>query len=328
MLKVTLLLFSGRDNYSWSSDSHSMITNKFLSLFQDNIRGLNIHEHEGKLGFSGFFVEFTDDTEAIAYEYGLPNSFYICDGKAPSLVLSQQLGLELLKNFNMDSEAEKIITDDIYNVKQEPYDISDDLTRDENEYIESNNRRRHLHDVGSKGNVDTDFINPLTGVSYSIEAGFFSKIFWNAPIRQPYNNCYSYACNYASNTLPQPGLYSNQRFKNNMQSVIDGIIADGLIPLEDYKNKDYPPNYVVALYTTETYPEPLSHFILWDYHFYRLCVSRGHEHRQIWGHKPGTSKARKRDEQNQIILDPNKCDRGNYTEFGGYFIVNRQVKIK
>ncbi|MDX7997641.1 hypothetical protein FE394_00120 [Xenorhabdus sp. Reich] len=120
MLKVTLLLFSGRENYTWQSDSYSNETTTLVNLFQDNIKGLNIWNHTGKLGFSGFFVEFTNDTEKIAYEHGRYKSFYVCDGQAPNLALSQQLGLELIKYFDLPPEFKDKIIDEINNF--EPID--------------------------------------------------------------------------------------------------------------------------------------------------------------------------------------------------------------
>ncbi|MBI6549853.1 hypothetical protein [Xenorhabdus lircayensis] len=331
MIKITLLLFSGRENYTWNNDSDSHKIDTLLKLFQVGIKGLNMSEHTGKLGFSGFLVEFTDDTEIIANSKGLPKSFYICDGRALNLALSQQLGLELIKYFNLGSEFENKIIEEIYNVEKELYDPSNNVVQYEEQYIEKKNIEKgdkELHDVTSSEIFDTEIISTFSGLSYPIQAGLFKKNFWNTPERIEVNNCYAYACNYASGTFPQPGRYSNKPHEKNIQSIIDGAIADGLVPLDNYKDKEHSPNYVVALYAEPPYPDVFINGLFWDYHWYRLVLGSGERHRRIWGHKLGQMKARKRDNKGKIIRDPCYFDRGIYTEFGGYFIVNNEVKIK
>ncbi|WP_340621156.1 hypothetical protein [Xenorhabdus siamensis] len=92
--------------------------------------------------------------------------------------------------------------------------------------------------------------------------------------------------------------------------------------LDDYKDEKYYPNHVVALFATDDYADD------WDYHWYRLVLNNKHERSHIWAHKPGKMSVRKTDNKNEMIKDPRNAARGKYTQFGGYFIVNNQVKIK
>ncbi|MDE9591093.1 hypothetical protein, partial [Xenorhabdus bovienii] len=82
--------------------------------------------------------------------------------------------------------------------------------------------------------------------------------------------------------------------KRTIHSLIDAVIADGLIPLEEYKIQENTPNYVIALYCIPSTSSVILDNIFWDYHFYRLVVGRGSKHSQFWGHKPGQGTARKR----------------------------------
>ena len=52
-----------------------------------------------------------------------------------------------------------------------------------------------------------------------------------------------------------------------------------------------------------------------DYHWYRQD-SDG-----LWSHKPGVTEIRRTDNSNKLIVDPQSCDRGDYTAFVGYYAV-------
>ncbi len=52
-----------------------------------------------------------------------------------------------------------------------------------------------------------------------------------------------------------------------------------------------------------------------DYHWYRQNADG------TWSHKPGTTPVKNCDNSNEIILDPQFCDRGKYENFLGYFAV-------
>lgn len=72
-------------------------------------------------------------------------------------------------------------------------------------------------------------------------------------------------------------------------------------------------------------PRWLMALVIWpgyDFHWYR-------KHKEgFWGHKPGGTAAKNLDNSNQIIYNPEKCNRGGYTQFCGYFYACRSMKIK
>ena len=41
----------------------------------------------------------------------------------------------------------------------------------------------------------------------------------------------------------------------------------------------------------------------------------------LWSHKPGVTEIRRTDNSNKLIVDPQSCDRGDYTAFVGYYAV-------
>jgi hypothetical protein len=58
-----------------------------------------------------------------------------------------------------------------------------------------------------------------------------------------------------------------------------------------------------------------------DYHWYR------HQRGGFWGHKPGSTAARNVDNSNALVVNPETCNRGGYTDFCGYFYAGRSVVI-
>lgn len=52
-----------------------------------------------------------------------------------------------------------------------------------------------------------------------------------------------------------------------------------------------------------------------DYHWYRQDADG------YWSHKQGTTEVKRIDNSGMLITDPETCDRGNYTNFVGYFAV-------
>jgi hypothetical protein len=125
--------------------------------------------------------------------------------------------------------------------------------------------------------------------------------FWNHPFTRFRNNCYNYASNFASNTMAQPGRRSGRMYTGfecgnvSRAANFDGYIADcdGSVR-------------VVAL-------------AIWpgfDFHWWRLHPGG------FWAHKIGTSMVMPFDNQGRILgngLTPANCDRGPYTVFCGFF---------
>ncbi|KMJ45361.1 hypothetical protein AB204_09320 [Xenorhabdus khoisanae] len=337
MINVTLLAFSGRKNYEWDygfDDENNHQNKGLLELFKLNKEGINsdLEKHFRKLGFSGFYVEFSGTTVDEAKQLGLPEYFYVCDGQVSGLAKSQLIGRELLKGFKEDNKLREYIELEIASIEPQKSIVSVNSIQleeayNEEKYIEKKDSL--LRDVVNPRIKEVLFFDLNTGGRYKVDWHHIrdDKSFWNEyenGSRLKKTNCYAYACNYAIEGFPQPGGSGN--FKAYKDNVIEGAIADGLIKIKDHNKKymEKSPSCVVALYTTD---DDVSYF---DYHWYKF-VQTGTEDNpwdRIWAHKPGNSKVRETDNKGRIIYDPCHSDRGVYKNFCGYFLVNRDVVIK
>lgn len=127
---------------------------------------------------------------------------------------------------------------------------------------------------------------------------------WNGGAAVISNNCYNYANNKRTNTFAQPGTASGQTAVGMSCAVVHAAaVRDGLEPITD----PYDPSYktVVALVVAPGE----------DFHWYRR------DRFGTWSHKPGQTPATHLDNSGSQIYDPEYADRGNYTDFCGYFRV-------
>jgi len=59
-----------------------------------------------------------------------------------------------------------------------------------------------------------------------------------------------------------------------------------------------------------------------DYHWYRQNLNG------TWSHKKGRAKVSKVDAKGKVIHNPQECNRGIYTEFGGFFMIRKLEVIQ
>lgn len=160
---------------------------------------------------------------------------------------------------------------------------------------------------------------------------FFAPHLWHACTKNDWKscdqgvNCYSYALNHPSNYWSVPGLgymkscpqlffdRFNQYFKNfslteYRKSMIEGAIADGLVPVTDAENREG--YYIVALFFNDN---PYN----FDFHWYRK------DDDGTWSHKDGWMDATKEDMNGNIILDPRDDKHAVHAIFGSFFLVPR-----
>lgn len=137
------------------------------------------------------------------------------------------------------------------------------------------------------------------------------------------NNCYGYALNNqvhpGTNTVwykQQPGEYS----KTNDYPFTKEILKNAVTQDFALYNIDFGTKLIfkeVGKYSVV--PEGTCKVALvsysGDYHWYRQD-SDGY-----WSHKPGTTAVRRTDNSGDLILDPETCDRGSYTNFLGFYAV-------
>ena len=137
------------------------------------------------------------------------------------------------------------------------------------------------------------------------------------------NNCYAYALNNqvhpGTNEVwykQQPGEYSNTNDYPFTKAILKNAVAQDFA---EY-NEDYGTNLIfkeVGKYSVVpegSYKVALVSYS-GDYHWYRQD-SDGY-----WSHKPGTTAVRRTDNSGDLIIDPETCDRGPYTNFLGFYAV-------
>jgi hypothetical protein len=136
---------------------------------------------------------------------------------------------------------------------------------------------------------------------------------WNDPAFIRTNNCYAYASNKRASypEKPQPGVGSGRQYGAiTGPEVAAAAKRDGAHDFTDCFPDSEAPRLLVAL-------------VIWpgqDYHWYR-------KHPDCWGHKPGSTPARNVDQSGTMITDPKTCDRGPYTEFTGFMLLPKSLKV-
>ena len=145
------------------------------------------------------------------------------------------------------------------------------------------------------------------------------------------NNCYGYALNNqvypGTNNLwykQQPGEYSNNTITECTADILVNAVTNDFSAYSSYKNSLYKfepigkyekcpeGTYKVALVCYKT---GWWIFTSQDYHWYRQDADG------YWSHKQGTTQVKRTDASDKLIVDPETCDRGSYTNFVGFFAV-------
>lgn len=175
---------------------------------------------------------------------------------------------------------------------------------------------RHVKDILAQPDLRNS--SPQAAVSCppcnAADAPAYNPAYWNTPARQPYNNCYNYANNQATNTFAQPGRATGRPITGlSCAGVQPSAQSDGLIPTAGFSAPlAAGKGWYVAL-------------VIWpgvDYHWYRQD-SVG-----CWSHKPGQTAARDTDNAGNRITDPRTCNRGGYTDFCTYMNTGNWARIR
>lgn len=122
------------------------------------------------------------------------------------------------------------------------------------------------------------------------------------------NNCYNYANNNRTDTFAQPGHAHSYNLAANGITLAHVQYAVGLDGLASTTSSAVSSTgqtklaLVLDLVSTQH-----------DYHWYRQNADG------TWSHKPGHLDARNTDYSNNTITDPENCDAGTYTTWGGYW---------
>ncbi|CAH3198134.1 unnamed protein product [Porites evermanni] len=140
----------------------------------------------------------------------------------------------------------------------------------------------------------------------------YTPSIWNTN-KQLDNNCYNFANNKITDTFAQPGRGSGAKcLVQDAVCMRNAAVNDHLEFLEAAIGTPIPPvpsgkKHLVALYVNPGI----------DFHFYQM------DQQGLWTHKPGRTQATDLDNANQLIFDPRNANRNGYNMFGGFMLSNR-----
>jgi hypothetical protein len=295
MFQITLDVFSGRPNPTFfveGQDARDLVR----ELTQHRTVLADVDEGYQGLGFRGVVIEPTEDT--VAERFDLPPVFRIAGGASMNESKGQEIAERLIRNLTRRASADGIVYDQ--SVEDKVLELMRTAPTIEMEYE-------------SQADPAAEAEEEPADVTCYIELGRFNPAFWNHPDYIRKNNCYNYASNKRTNTFAQPGRGSGHPITAlNCADVTRAALSDGLHRRFDCFPDTEKARWLVALVVAPG----------WDYHWYRKQLEK------FWGHKPGGTEARYKDNSGEKIYNPQSCDRGPYTDFCGYFYVPRSQKIK
>lgn len=305
MLKVTIDLFSGRPNPTWivtSEETEAAIlgaVSQSTELFASPGAGFN------GLGYREVIVARIDDDQPQRTR--VPYEFALATTAAANVQGSGQLAQQLVEammtyaDIRLPAHIETPLTPELRD-----YSLEQLLRflRDPPRPIEPVRppRTNPLRTTVRDGRCDTCLY----------EVSQYNPAFWNRTSVQPYNNCYNYSRNWRTDTFAQPGrAHGAPAAVMACANVTNAALADGLHRRCDCLPQSEYPRRHMALVVAPGF----------DYHWYR--EQRG----GFWGHKPGGTAARNYDNAGNLVVNPETCARGPYTDFCAYFYAGRSVVI-
>lgn len=302
MLLITPDVFSGRPNPSSLLTDSAEARATLTELLRDRSLLADGPAADAGLGLRGITVELTSDE--LASDFGLDANLFVPvgggtgDGRASEL--AERLIALMGRGTPVAGGADAVA-------------IDDGLVT----FLRSQLTRASSATTGDTAALVAPPAEQGPGdVVCQIELGAFNPGFWNndANVRI-HNNCYNYASNKRTNTFAQPGRGCGHQWTQiTCAEVTRAALCDGLHHRFTCFPASQKPRYLVALVVS-----PTPGFI--DYHWYRK------QKEGFWGHKPGGTAARNVDNSNQVIFNPQTCDRGPYTIFCGYFYTCVSQKI-
>lgn len=302
MLQVTADIFSGRPNPAWvvTDEKEVQAVLREIALSRELIT--DAPPAEAGLGFRGVIVEPLSDD--LAHDFEVAASVYIpigaggVSGRGAEIV-DRLLGLIPQAGKPLDAGPEGLPLDESLQLflKQQLELSTRVMTMDAAKPAAAPGVPKELIDAVCY--YDLTPYNP----------GFWNN---NAYICS-HNNCYNYASNKRTDTFAQPGRGCGHIYTAiTCAEVTRAALCDGLHRRYDcFPDSEYP-RHLVAL-------------VIWpgqDFHWYRK------QKEGFWAHKPGSTAVRNVDNSGHVISDPAICDRGNYTQFCGYFYTCKSQKIK
>lgn len=305
MIRVTVDIFSGRPNPTWVLDGkETELVIKEITKKRKVVAGAT-SGYQG-LGYRGALLELLSDDMAETYE--LPSSFMIANGAADDETGGLEIATMLVKGMLKHAKegTEKLLTP-LDKGMQEM--ILKQMSRFHKELSKIPKKKVRM----SMEEFAKVKVQPKTACCY-YEVCTFNPGFWNDdPNVMANNNCYNYAVNCRTNTFAQPGRASGDYpYSLNCTNVTNAALSDGAHKRYDCFPDSEKPRWLMAMVIWPGY----------DYHWYRKALEG------FWGHKPGGTPAKNTDNSGNIIMDPQTCDRGPYTDFCEYFYSCKSMTIR
>lgn len=301
MLEITVDIFSGRPNPTWT-----VANEEALPLLKDiaHQRDLLARPDEARpvLGFRG--VVFALDKELVQ-QTGLPPSFRLAAGLTDREEDALALARRAVDLMPLETTAA---------TPERPTPLTSELLAFLKEGLQRINapgfKTSALAEIPPQPTAEEAMIDG----NCRYEVGAFDPALWNSSAHILYNNCYNFGTNRCWDNFAQPGYAGGApaSYPFSCANVTTGAASDGLRVRGRCASAGDKPRYFVAL---AVYPDG------WDYHWWRQCIG-------YWAHKPGRAAATNLDSSGRIITNPETCDRGRYTTFCGYLYVPRHINLK
>jgi hypothetical protein len=306
MLRIEVDIFSGRPNPVWVV-TDAEVTKEFLGAVAET-RGAAAKQGAGftGLGFREVRVDLIGDDEPR--RRGLTKQFALASTAVKNLKASLVLARRLIEGMPVSSNIQ-LVEHTITPLSPKLRDMV--LERFARFEAEPPRLRPRKPPPSPPNPLRTTVKDPKCD-KCQYEVSQFNPAFWNNPAVQPHNNCYNYARNWRTDTFAQPGrAHGAQTGTMACANVTTAAMADGLRKRCDCLPQSEYPRRLMALVIDPGF----------DYHWYR------HQRGGFWGHKPGKTAARNVDNSNVVIVNPETCNRGGYTDFCGYFYAGLSVVI-
>lgn len=294
MFRVTLDVFFGRANPSWIVTG--LPAQEALRAIALNRGMISAVKPVYCTGYRGTQIELLSDE--LSSLYGLPDHFTIASAGAADLsagiALTQQLIAAATDRLgeHYDDLARTHIATELAAVRAPP------------------SIALLSADASASGPELAAMEPPVRGCT--VESGPYNPAFWSGP-RQRTNNCYAYAANKPTGHWAQiPGAGSGHPVtRYTPQDVAAATKRDGGHDVDVCFDQSESPRWLVALVICPGI----------DFHWYR------HSKEGFWGHKPAQYEVTNLDCSGKLLIDPKHCDRGRYTQFYGYMILPKSIRL-
>jgi hypothetical protein len=318
MLKIILDMYSGRENPEWTLTGAT--AHQILNEIARNPQAISaLQSGFGGLGVRGLILEIQD--ASTAQRFGLPMVFRLASGVSSNEMKAVEISKVLLDLFEglEPSQKEEVLHELVRlpeKAKLFPPDSSDAPAKDTS--VDDMAPAESDASISSQVTINDE--------KCKVEVGVFNAPFWNGvDFHKMNNNCYNYATNRRTGTFAQPGRASGNPIKEpTLKAVIAAALSDGSERRGVCQGSAQMPRWVMALVTT---PDEVWN---WDFHWYRrqtYDICAGMPVRVVWGHKPGRTYAIMTDNAGNDITDPEKADRGIYTQWGGYWFSTKKMVV-